>query len=206
MRRSSKWEPNVTKTVRRLKGQIFVDIGANLGYYSLIAAKNFRVVYAIEPEPKNLAQLRREVDWAGFKNIHVIEAAIADYEGHTLLSQSADPGANPGNWTIEEKYVFTPSANKRMVIPTDRTVSVSVHTLPKILPNEIIDAVKVDVEGAEWRVLKGAESIMPRIRTWIIEIHDLARKQELNHYMSKHGYQCRWLDEYHGLFSMKTPV
>jgi len=204
--RPHEWEPGVTRCVRRLKGQIFVGIGAILGYYSFIAAKNFRMVYAVEPEPGNIMQLRQGADSAGLKNIHVVKAAVADREGHTLLSRSALPNAHSGNWTIEEEYVYTPDEHQRLHIPTDRAIKVPVYTLPKIIPNEAIDVVKVDVEGAEWRVLKGAEPIMPRIRTWIIELHDLARKQELIHYMSEHGYNSEWLDEHHGLFSLKVPA
>jgi FkbM family methyltransferase len=200
------WEPSVTKRVKRLEGQIFVDCGANLGYYSFIAARRFRVVYAMEPEPNNIVQLKRGIDRAGFKNIHVVEAAIADNEGYTLLSHSALPNPHPGHWTIEKEYVFTPTRHKRVQIPTNQSITVPVHTLPNVLPNEIIDVVKVDVEGAEWRILKGAESIMPRIRTWIIELHDLTRKRELVEYMSNHGYECDWLDEHHGLFSLKLPA
>lgn len=196
------WEPAVTRFVKRLKGEIFVDIGANRGYYCFIAAKNFRVVFAVEPVPSNIVQLKQGAERAGFKNILFVEAAVADRQGDALLSHGALMGS--ANWTIEEEYVYTPDERQRLHIPTDYTINVPICTLQEILPPEVIDVVKVDVEGAEWRVLKGAESIMPRIRTWIIELHDIARKQELEQYMSDHGYDSKWLDEQHGLFSRRA--
>jgi hypothetical protein len=55
--------------------------------------------------------------------------------------------------------------------------------------------VKLDVEGAEWLVLEGAEDIMPNIRQWVIELHDRGRKAQLEEYMQRHGYTCKWLDQ-----------
>jgi hypothetical protein len=69
-------------------------------------------------------------------------------------------------------------------------------SLSKILANEsIIDLIKVDVEGAEWRVLEGAEPIMPRIKRWVIELHQPRRKMELDARMKQYGYdRSEWLD------------
>lgn len=70
---------------------------------------------------------------------------------------------------------------------------------------EEVDLVKVDVEGAEWLVLEGAEAIMPRIRRWVIELHEPSRKAELEHRMRQHGYNKNsWLDSAH-LASQRSP-
>jgi len=46
-------------------------------------------------------------------------------------------------------------------------------------------------------VLKGSQTIMPRIKSWMIELHDTNRKNELEDYLSHEGYSTRWLDEKH---------
>ena len=71
-------------------------------------------------------------------------------------------------------------------------------TLDVLLKNEpCVDLIKVDVEGAEWQVLDGTRKVMPRIKSWIIEIHDINRKQELEDRLSLEGYVTKWLDEKH---------
>jgi hypothetical protein len=60
-----------------------------------------------------------------------------------------------------------------------------------------VEIIKVDVEGAEWEVLKGAEPIMKRIRSWIVELHSLERKRELEERLTRYGYSFRWLDSGH---------
>ncbi len=63
-----------------------------------------------------------------------------------------------------------------------------------------VDLVKVDVEGAEWLVLKGAEPVMGRLKSWIIELHNPNDKTTLARYMDSFGYACEWLDATHAYF------
>ena len=73
--------------------------------------------------------------------------------------------------------------------------------LADVVPTEIVDLVKVDVEGAEELVLRGAEPIMQNIRSWVIELHDRSRKAELVSYMEKYGYESTWIDRNHAYFT-----
>ncbi len=81
------------------------------------------------------------------------------------------------------------------------TIYVDTITLGDLLASEpCIDLIKVDVEGAEWVVLKGAEPIVDRVRTWIVEIHFRDKiemeqsKQKIKDWLQERGYHTRWID------------
>ncbi len=67
-------------------------------------------------------------------------------------------------------------------------------TLASVFLNADIDLIKVDVEGGEWKVLEGAEPILERIKSWVVELHDPGRKEELEEWFASRGYSVRWLD------------
>jgi FkbM family methyltransferase len=195
------YEPAVTREIKKLKGKIFIDCGANEGYFAIIAAKNFEEVYAVEPEPRNVNYLRWLIRRRQITNVHIVQAAAAELDGVVSLRSPIYRYASAtGGWSIESGFTWyrTPSQSER--ISTQRLLDVQAKTLASLAPAGTIDLVKVDVEGAEWRVLKGAEPIMTRIRRWIIELHDLSQRRQLCAYMETFGYESGWLDEYHGYF------
>ena len=70
-------------------GQVFYDIGANVGFYSLLAAKlvgNRGLVYSFEPLPRNIEFLDRHIKINGFTNISIINKAVAGYSGDGYFS------------------------------------------------------------------------------------------------------------------------
>ena len=68
---------------------------------------------------------------------------------------------------------------------------------------EEVDLIKVDVEGAEWQVLRGAEPIIRKIKSWLVEIHfrnDLEMKevtQKMEAWLIQRGYKTQWIDDKH---------
>jgi hypothetical protein len=74
---------------------------------------------------------------------------------------------------------------------------VQTRKLSTIIKDEQVDLIKVDVEGAEWSVLKGAEESLDRIKSWVIELHDVSRKKELEKWFKDRGYLFKWLDDIH---------
>jgi hypothetical protein len=78
-----KYEEGTTKVFKKhlRKGMIMIDIGANIGYYSLIAARivgKDGKVFAFEPHPSNYEWLRKNIEINGFTNVIPINKAIAD--------------------------------------------------------------------------------------------------------------------------------
>jgi FkbM family methyltransferase len=144
------YEPEKTRAVQTLLnlGETFVDVGGNKGDFALLAAKitgeNGKVV-CIEPEPTNLSWIRRSIDLNGYKNIQLCNLALSDHDGESLLHLGTKSGF----------HTLMSGAPDR-----DRgSLKVIVRKLDSLLPElhvGTVNALKIDVEGAELQVLKGA--------------------------------------------------
>jgi len=126
---------------------IVVDVGAHVGYFSLLAARNVGPegkVFSFEPDPTNYELLLRNVNLNGYTNITPVNSAISDSTGlRTLFQTSLDSGRH---------------STYRHGLPHSGSVKVKTWTLDDFLetqnwPN--VDLVKMDVEGAEVDVLNG---------------------------------------------------
>jgi len=172
----------VTDLVKTIHGNLFVDIGANWGYYSVLLSPNFKRVFAVECYLGNMRKLAENI--SGLKNVECFKLAVFDKNGIADLYLA---GANFGSHSLVIKR-------------SDITIKVKTVTLSSLLKGEVADLIKVDVEGAEWEVLKGAENVMNNIKRWLIELHDLTRKDELEELMKSYNYHLKWVD-YNHLFA-----
>jgi FkbM family methyltransferase len=128
--------------VRRLKpGATFWDIGAHIGFYSLLASRlvgSTGTVVAFEPEPNNAARLRRSIALNESVNIVVKQIAIAGQIGSTdLFPQNGESAES----TIVAEY--------GQGVP----VKVECTTLDSLIGERAPDLVKIDVEHAELELL-----------------------------------------------------
>jgi FkbM family methyltransferase len=164
------YEPEVSATVRSLlrPGATFVDAGANIGWFSLLAAglvgPGGRVV-AVEPNPLNCDLARRSAEASGFANIEVFTVALSDRTRTVALETDGSNGRvvpidGPPPQPVRASFV------------------VAAHPLDLLL-NEAgvqhVDVVKLDVEGAEPLVLAGAPEMLARDRPALVsEFYPLA--------------------------------
>ena len=150
------------------KGMVVVDLGANIGYYTLMAASivsESGKVYAIEPFPLSFEMVVKNVEINGFSDIvECSQLAISDRRGTaTMFLGDAD-----NVHTLMDLSAYTG-------IPRP-TMDVETMTLDQFLENrEPIDFLRMDIEGAECQVFDGmnktfAQKIPPRI---LFEIHPL---------------------------------
>jgi FkbM family methyltransferase len=160
---------------------VFVDVGAEIGLYTLLGALSVprgRVI-AFEPNPVAARRLSENLALNHLKNVAVRSVAAGSKEGWTLLTSNL----GLGNHIIEDESVGL-------------GIKVPITTLDRELsdyPN--IALVKVDVEGFESRVLEGATSLFQRHRApvWIVEFNDLGRRYgagnaAISDFFSRHGY------------------
>lgn len=179
------FEKEVSELLSLINGRIFADIGASLGYYSVLLSQNFKSVLAFEPHPDNVRAMREMIRFARIPNISVLPVAVSDSDGEAIL------------------YVGTFSATHSLLgqveWTTNTRIPVRTVRLDSIV-SETLDLVKIDVEGAEWRVLAGAENTIRsgRILRMLIELHD-GRTRELDAYLHERGYSTKWIDEIHVL-------
>ena len=151
------WEPNISYWIaRRLEpGRIFVDVGANIGYYSLMASTIVGPgggVVAVEASPRIHQRLLRHVQLNHLRNVRTINAAVSDRS--TRLTVFAGPDANSGaTSTLESWRHGTPEAE------------VDAQPLYKLLTESELQKVrliKIDVEGGEAPILANLVNNMDR--------------------------------------------
>lgn len=164
------WEPGLAKLLIRFlqPGRLFVDVGANIGYHTLfIASSNEQIqCIAYEPNPEIFSSLDENVKLNGFMNIKAICQAIGDSEGKTEFYMQRETaynrglsGASLGPGVDPEEFV----ACRIPVIPLDEALYLN--------PMEV-GVLKIDTQGYEYEVLRGAQNIITRSKPVIaFEFH-----------------------------------
>jgi FkbM family methyltransferase len=143
------------------------DVGANIGYYSLLFASLNRSgsVHSFEPVPLNYHLLSINALLNGFANLHANLCAIAEKEGSAELTISTDSA-----YSSLMHAGRKPVANKIRSALTTIDAYCSKHDIGRI------DVLKVDVEGAEGNVLSGAHEVLRdpqrRPRTVMLELYE----------------------------------
>ncbi len=157
---SGVWEPNVTAAIRSLvrPGDVMVDVGANIGYFSLLAARlagPSGTVYALEPAASTYAELCANI--ALNRAVNVVPLQVAAGAEEALLPLRVPRGGNSGRASLVE----WPGTDAFV----DETVIVPVAPLAALVrPDDQgrVAVVKVDVEGYEEPVLRGLEPVLER--------------------------------------------
>lgn len=125
-------------------GDVFVDVGANVGALSLTASKIVGLsgrVFSIEAHPTTVKYLRGNVKLNAADNVVVIHAAAGDHEG-----------------SVPFRSIRSDDQNRVVTSGID----VPLSTLDLLLPKVAIRLLKIDVEGFELFVLRGAQSVLER--------------------------------------------
>lgn len=143
------------------RGMTVLDLGANIGYFTLIAAKLVGPegkVFAFEPEPANFSLLQRNVNINGYENVTLVQKAVSDKNG------------------VEELYLCSDSWGHSLssVNRGEDLISVPVTSLDQFFSEDIaIDFIKMDIEGAEKKALQGMERILGKgdVKAMVIEFH-----------------------------------
>ncbi len=142
------YEAHVTATMRSLlqRDMVVVDVGANIGYYTLLAASkvgNTGKVIAFEPSSQNCDLLRMSIAANNFSSVIVHSCAVADTDRVVGFNMSDSNGAINRKNPIESAY------------------QVQAVKLDTFLKGESrIDLVKLDIEGAEGLALRGMQSLL----------------------------------------------
>lgn len=153
MRRDRAYEVEVTAAIRRFlaPGDVFVDVGASVGYYTVLAARIVGAdghVHAFEPGPQNQSLLLLNVRSNRLENVTLHRVAAGDRRDVGVYDASGGNGfvgpfdGDPAALAVHELVETT--------------------TLDDALGDGRVDVVKVDVEGAEGLVLRGARALLAR--------------------------------------------
>ena len=173
LREEGIWEPYESALVLQMlePGQVFVDVGANIGYFSLLAAHRVGAtgaVMAFEPDPGNHALLVRSATANGFSQvIHAELAGLAECDGEATLYLSED--------NLGDHQIFA-TGQQRDTLPI-RLLQGGAFLGSRV---SRLDLVKIDTQGSEYGVVKG---LMPLLGTlaklprMIIELTPLSLRQ-----------------------------
>jgi len=164
-------------------GDIFVDVGANIGYYSLVSAQRVGIsgsVVAIEPVEDTARQLRSNVAINAATNVTMVDAAASDDE-RTSTPISIE-GGYFGRATLEGG---PESASRRESVRT-----VTIDTLCQSFAS--VRLLKIDVEGAEARVLSGARETLRKTDYVVVEANTAI--DEIARLLKQHGFAVRRLN------------
>ncbi|NBM17487.1 FkbM family methyltransferase [Streptomyces sp. GC420] len=153
------WEPHMTHWLRRRlrPGDAFVDVGANIGYYSVLASQlvghEGRVV-AIEASPQFHQRLRQNARLNACDNVRAVNTAVSGSREMLtfVLASSKNMGANS----------IVPYDG-----PAESTFEIEALPLAEVLSAEEIETarvIKIDVEGAEGGVVRGLAPVLDRLR------------------------------------------
>ena len=147
-------EPYETEYFAKLvgPGMTVVDVGAHVGWYTLLAAQRVGAsgrVVAFEPDPANYALLVQNVTANGFRNVETVQQAVSD--GCRQAAFFLDP-KNPGGHRLADWSDGRPSIPVE-VTSLDAFFSASLHP---------IDVVKIDTEGVELSVWRGMQRVLQR--------------------------------------------
>ena len=144
-----------------LQPNLIVDLGANIGLTSIWLWKNYKVkkIIAVEASSTNAELVRRNFSDNNI-NANVIEAAIGSYDGIATFDASKE--SNLGKVVLNSEQ----TNNKHKI----RMISMAT-LLANVPKDEIIDLVKMDIEGGEQQLLSSNLSWLTRIKAMIAEFH-----------------------------------
>jgi FkbM family methyltransferase len=184
------FEPDETRWVKAYlrPGMTFVDVGANVGYYTALAAHKVaggegRVV-SFEPSPYAFERLNRFVEANRLAHVTAVNAGLSDSTGETQLYLGAD----------SDNHTPTMVAHPNTIATTVKIVTLDAEA--ERLGVDRLDLIKIDVEGHEPKVLAGAKGLMKerRIRAVLCEFNEVwlgqagSSQQELSWILRQAGF------------------
>jgi FkbM family methyltransferase len=189
------YEPFESALIHRLvqPGDTVLDIGANIGYYTLILARCVGPggrVFAFEPDPENFALLKRNVECNGYHNVTLVNAALSNQAGTVKLHLCDE---NRGDHRIYSSGDGRPAIEVLALTTDDYCGGFA----------DRIRLIKMDVQGAEGRVLLGMEKVLARglqcqviFEFWPLGLHRAGNDPEMIlRSMARQGFELQILDE-----------
>jgi len=184
------YEPVTTQVIKDQikKGDVVVDIGANIGYYTILFSRlvgSDGLVYSFEPGPKNFSMLKQNVELNGCKNVILEQKAVAGKSG------------------IVELFLHERGGNHSIVDAKGCVglIKVDCVSLQDYFKDRRVDLIKMDVEGAEYQVVKGADAILNSGVKLVIEfnIDSMTARhidsKKLLKILSEKGYRLKGINE-----------
>ena len=155
VRRNKTYEPMETRLVVSTlqEGDVFLDIGANVGWYSVIAARKVGAsgkVIAFEPDPDNFGLLKKNCELNKLGNVELHNRAISDCDGKDYLYRSTS------NFGDHQLHATADESRAKVEVETVK--------LDSLFPagDIAIKAIKIDTQGSEAKIMRGMQTFIAR--------------------------------------------
>jgi len=168
------------------QGDVILDIGANIGFYSLLAAKKLQdtgKVYSFEPSKFVLEELKTNIEINKYYNVEAFDFALSDTVGKRDFYKCEDDAYN--------SLITKPMLK---VVSTDVVEVITIDEFVKINNIKKIDIIKIDAEGLDFAILKGALETLKKFRPIIFceynnfYLNDNSKTAFIN-YLEENGYE-----------------
>jgi len=187
-----RYEPEITETLKRrlFPGATFVDVGANEGFFSILAGglvgSGGRVI-AIEPQQRLQSVIAKNAEMNELTNLEVHQVAISDSED--ILDLHLAPDVNTGGSALARAT--------RYPVATQRVTTMTLTRFFEIAGIERVDLMKMDIEGFEYEAILGSKDIFKsgRVGGLALELHPpaLSRRNhsadEIVRFLESSGYE-----------------
>jgi len=185
------------------EGMVVVDIGANIGYYSLIGARlvdKSGIVYAFEPMSSNYELLCRNIEVNGYVNIVPIQKAVSNKHGKNKFWFEKDWRGSP---SLSRHCVL--AVSKHETLEKGGFLEVETISLDEFFEdkNTKVDVIKVDTGGAEGLIIEGSKKILTSndhlkifLEFWPDALRDLETDPlQLLYELQKYGFEIKLINE-----------
>ena len=191
-------EEEVKRHLVMEENETFVDVGANVGSYSLMVANEYKdravKVIAIEAHPDNYKALCRNIQCNKFENVIIpINKVVSNYKGLVDMYERSHDG------TRVDSEMYSVCNDQRIdayniLHPSGKSLEIECDTLDNVLLNYRVDVIKMDVEGAEVLALESTTKTLERIRKIVVEIHG-DKSEDVKQVLRTHGFKVESINE-----------
>ncbi len=166
---------------------IFLDIGANNGTYSMFCSRLCKQAFAFEPSKRDFARLKKNKELNNFTNLTIENVGLSNQKNKATILIADD--YHSGQNTMETKFVYSSVALKEK----QEINLIKLDDYVKEKEIKKIDVIKIDVDGHEMMVLEGAKDIIdekkPRAIIFEIVTEWPEKKIELELFFKNNGYE-----------------
>lgn len=159
--------------------KIIIDIGANIGFYTLKAALRMPSckIYSFEPNPDTYNRLLKNIELNKLGNVFPFQQAVNSIDGVVKFKKDAQ------SWTshiaVDDEYNSEDLITVDAVMLDDFLVQHGV---------DLLDLLKIDAEGAEYDILLGARKSLKKIKTIVLEYHSNELLVSIKDYLEDNGF------------------